>query len=261
MNKLKMKQVALITGGSRGIGLGIAMELAGEGINLAINGIRQEQEVIEVLDELRARGVEVIYCQGDVGQKDDRESILEKVRVEFGQLNFLVNNAGVAPKVRKDILEASEESFERVMLTNLQGPYFLTQGAARWLVEQKKEDEKFFGAIINITSVSATMASVNRGEYCVSKAGLAMMTSLFAARLGEFDIPVYEVRPGVIETDMTSAVKEKYDKLFREGLAVQARWGQASDVGKIVLAMVKGLLPYSTGAVINADGGLSIPRL
>jgi NAD(P)-dependent dehydrogenase (short-subunit alcohol dehydrogenase family) len=183
------------------------------------------------------------------------------VRAEFGQLNFLINNAGVAPKVRKDLLEASEESFEHVMLTNLQGPYFLTQGAANWLVEQKKEDEKFFGAIINITSVSATMASVNRGEYCVSKAGLAMMTKLFAARLGEFDIPVYEVRPGVIETDMTAAVKEKYDKLFQEGLAVQARWGQPSDIGKIVLAMVKGLLSYSTGEVIMADGGLSIPRL
>lgn len=256
-----MKQTALITGGSRGIGFGIAMELAMEGINLAINGIRPEDEVSEVLEELRAKGVEVIYCQGNVSQHSDREFMLEKIRTEFGQLNFLVNNAGVAPEQRKDLLEATEESFERVMLTNLQGPYFLTQGAARWLVEQKKEDKTFFGAIVNISSVSATMASVNRGEYCVSKAGMAMMTQLYAARLGEFDIPVYEVRPGVIETDMTAAVKEKYNKLFREGLAVQARWGQPSDVGKIVLAMVKGLLPYSTGAVIMADGGLSIPRL
>lgn len=256
-----MKQVALITGGSRGIGLGIALELAGEGINLAINGIRPEKEVGAVLAELREFGVKVMYCQGDVSQQAHRESILAKIRAEFGQLNFLVNNAGVAPKQRKDILEASEESFERVLRTNLQGPYFLTQGVANWMVEQKREEEKFSAAIINITSVSATMASVNRGEYCVSKAGLAMMTSLFATRLGEYDIPVYEVRPGVIETDMTAAVKEKYDKLFREGLAVQARWGQPSDVGKIVLAMVKGLLPYSTGEVIMADGGLSIPRL
>jgi NAD(P)-dependent dehydrogenase (short-subunit alcohol dehydrogenase family) len=261
MNMADMKQTALITGGSRGIGYGIAMELAMEGISLAINGIRPEEEVSEVLEKLRARGVEVIYCQGNVSQKSDRESMLEKIRTEFGQLNFLVNNAGVAPKQRKDLLEATEESFERVMLTNLQGPYFLSQAVARWLVEQKKEDEKFFGAIINITSVSATMASVNRGEYCISKAGMAMMTQLFAARLGEYDIPVYEVRPGVIETDMTAAVKEKYDKMFRNGLAVQERWGQASDVGKTVLAMVKGLLPYSTGAVIMADGGLSIPRL
>jgi 3-oxoacyl-[acyl-carrier protein] reductase len=187
--------------------------------------------------------------------------MLEKIRKEFGQLNFLVNNAGVAPKERKDILEATEESFERVMKTNLQGPYFLSQGVANWLVEQKKADEKFFGSIINISSISATVASVNRGEYCLSKAGMAMMTKLFAARLGEFDIPVYEVRPGVIETDMTAKVKEKYDKLFQDGLAIQARWGQPSDIGKIVLAMVQGLLPYSTGEVIMADGGLTITRL
>jgi len=167
----------------------------------------------------------------------------------------------VAPRERKDLLEASEESFERVLLTNLQGPYFLSQAVARWLVELQKEEESFFGSIINISSISATVASINRGEYCISKAGMAMMTRLFATRLGEYNIPVYEVRPGVIETDMTSGVKEKYNKLFQEGLAPQARWGQASDVGKIVLALVKGLLPYSTGEVIMADGGLTIPRL
>jgi NAD(P)-dependent dehydrogenase (short-subunit alcohol dehydrogenase family) len=256
-----MKRTALITGGSRGIGLGIALELAREGIDLAINGRRSQQEVTEVLEKLRSFGKEVIYCQGDVSKKGDRGSMLEKIRKEFGQLNFLVNNAGVAPRERMDLLEAREESFEQVMLTNLQGPYFLSQAVARWLVGQKKEEAKFFGAIINISSVSATVASVNRGEYCVSKAGMAMMTKLFATRLGEFDIPVYEVRPGVIETDMTATVKDKYDKLFREGLAIQSRWGQPSDIGKIVLAMVKGLLPYSTGEVIMADGGLSISRL
>lgn len=256
-----MKRTALITGGSRGIGLGIALELARDGIDLAINGIRPEQQVREVLDKLRESGIRVIYCQGDISQKSERTAILEKIRKEFGQLNFLVNNAGVAPRERKDLLEASEESFERVMKINLQGPYFLSQAVARWLVEQKMEDENFFGSLINITSISATVASVNRGEYCISKAGLAMMTKLFATRLGEFDIPVYEVRPGVIETDMTAKVKEKYDKLFQEGLAIQARWGQPSDIGKIVLAMVQGLLPYSTGEVIMADGGLSIRRL
>jgi NAD(P)-dependent dehydrogenase (short-subunit alcohol dehydrogenase family) len=256
-----MKRSALITGGSRGIGLGIALELAGEGIDLAINGIRQEHQVTEVLEKLRESGNKVIYCQGDISQKDDRNSILEKIRTEFGQLNFLVNNAGVAPKERRDLLEATEESFEHVMLTNLQGPYFLSQEVARWLVEQKKESEDFFGSLINITSISATVASVNRGEYCVSKAGMAMMTKLFAVRLGEFDIPVYEVRPGVIETDMTAKVKEKYDKLFREGLAVQSRWGKPSDIGKIVLALVNGMLPYSTGEVIMADGGLTLSRL
>jgi len=256
-----MRQTALITGGSRGIGYGIAFQLAGEGIDLAINGVRPEEQVLDKLDELRKLGVKVIYCRGDISKPEERTAILKKIREEFGQLNFLVNNAGVAPKERNDILEATEESFEYVMRTNLQGPYFLTQSAARWLVEQKEKDPEFFGSIINITSVSATTVSVNRGEYCVSKAALGMMTQLFAVRLGEYDIPVYEIRPGVIETDMTSGVKEKYDKLFKEGLSVQPRWGQPADIGKIVLALVKGLLPYSTGEVIMADGGLSIPRL
>ena len=257
----KMKQTALITGGSRGIGLGIALELAKEGIDLAINGVRPVEQVSEVLEQLRAFGIRVIYCQGDISQHSARESILEKVGKEMGQLNFLVNNAGVAPKERNDILEATEESFEYVMKTNLQGPYFLSQAAANWLVEQKKADKDFFASIINITSISATVASVNRGEYCISKAGMGMMTQLFAARLGEYDIPVYEVRPGVIETDMTAGVKAKYDRLFQEGLTAQRRWGQPSDIGKIVLALVKGMLPYSTGEVIMADGGLTIPRL
>ena len=257
----KMKQTALITGGSRGIGLGIARELAAEGLDLAINGIRPERQVTETLKELRDFGTRILYCQGDVSKREDRDSMLEKIRGEFGQLNFLINNAGVAPKERRDLLEATEESFGHVLLTNLQGPYFLSQAVARWLVKQKKENGEFFGALINISSISATVASVNRGEYCVSKAGMAMMTQLFAVRLGAFDIPVYEIRPGVIETDMTSAVKEKYDRMFEQGLAVQSRWGQPSDIGKIVRALVKGMLPYSTGQVIMADGGLTLPRL
>ena len=256
-----MKQTALITGGSRGIGLGIARELAAEGIDLAINGIRPERQVVETLDELRAFGIRTLYCQGDVSKSKDRESMLTRIRGEFGQLNFLVNNAGVAPRERRDLLEATEDSFEHVLCTNLQGPYFLSQAVARWMIEQKKEDGEFFGALINISSISATVASVNRGEYCVSKAGMAMMTKLYAARLGAFDIPVYEIRPGVIETDMTAGVKTKYDRLFEQGLAVQARWGQPADVGKIVRALVKGMLPYSTGQVIMADGGLTLPRL
>lgn len=256
-----MKQVALITGGTRGIGLGIAAELAGAGVNLALSGMRDESQVTEVLEKLSSFGVKVIYCQGDVSKKSDRDAVVNKVKEGFGQLNFLVNNAGVAPKQRLDLLEATEESFEYVMKTNLQGPYFLSQAVAKWLIEQKSKDAEFFGSIINISSISATVVSVNRGEYCVSKAGMAMMTGLFAARLGEFDIPVFEIRPGVIETDMTSAVKEKYDKLFSEGLSVQARWGKPSDVGKIVKALTAGLLPYSTGEVIMADGGLTIPRL
>jgi len=256
-----MKRTALITGGSRGIGLGIAKELAGEGIDLAINGIRQEDQVLDVLDNLRSTGVRVVYCQGDVSLGSSREGILEKISKEFGQLNFLVNNAGVAPKVRRDILEATEESFEYVLKTNLQGPYFMSQLVANWLISQKNENRDFSGSIININSISATVVSVNRGEYCVSKAGMGMMTSLFATRLGEFDIPVYEIRPGIIETDMTSGVRDKYDRLFREGLAIQQRWGKPSDVGRIVVALVNGLLPYSSGAVIMSDGGLTTQRL
>ena len=260
MNKL-MKRVALITGGTRGIGLGIAMELAKEGIRLAVNGTRSEDQVKGILEELRAYGAEAIYCRGDVGNRKDRESVISRIRDEYGQLNFLINNAGVAPKKRVDLLEATEDSFEYVLKTNLQGPYFLSQMVANWLVEQKKGNADFFGSIINIGSISATVVSVDRGEYCVSKAGMAMMTGLFAARLGEYDIPVYEIRPGVIETDMTSKVKEKYDMLFRQGLSVQARWGKPSDIGKIVKAITSGSLPYSTGSVIMADGGLTIPRL
>jgi len=255
------KMVALITGGTRGIGLGIATELAKEGFDLAIGGMRPEDQVTQVLEDLGAYGAEVIYCRGDLSDPSDRESVVNKVREKFGKLNFLINNAGVAPKERLDLLEATEESFEYVLRTNLQGPYFLSQLVASWLVEQKKENAGFFGSVINISSISATVVSVNRGEYCVSKAGMAMMTALFAARLGEFDIPVYEIRPGVIETDMTSGVKEKYDRLFRQGLSIQARWGKPSDIGKIVTALASGSLPYSTGAVIMADGGLTIPRL
>jgi len=256
-----MNKAALITGGSRGIGLGIAIELAKEGLDLAINGVRPEDQLVETLEMLRSYGSKVIYCQGNISIQKDRSAIVDKIKAEFGKLNVLVNNAGVAPRERRDILEASEESFEYVLKTNLQGPYFLSQEIAHWLIGQKQSDNEFFGSIINISSISATVASVNRGEYCISKAGVGMMTQLFATRLGAYDIPVYEIRPGVIATDMTSGVKEKYDRLFAEGLSVQARWGKVEDIGKIVLALAKGLMPYSTGAVIMADGGLTIPRL
>jgi 3-oxoacyl-[acyl-carrier protein] reductase len=256
-----MNKVALITGGSRGIGLGIAQLLAKEGIDLAINGVRPEESVSETLDQLRSLGVEVIYCQGDISSAENRSAMINKIRDRFGRLNFLINNAGVAPKERKDILEASEESFEYVLKTNLQGPYFLSQAVANWLVEQKKSDPNFWGTIVNVSSISATVASVNRGEYCVAKAGLSMATQLFATRLGEFDLPVYEVRPGVIATDMTAGVKEKYDNLIAQGLTVQKRWGVPEDIGKTVAALVRGDMPYSTGSVIMIDGGLTISRL
>lgn len=256
-----MNRVALITGGSRGIGLGIAQHLAKSGFNLAINGVRAESEVTDVLKELKSAGAEVIYCQGDIASSKDRDTIIKNVRKQFGTLHVLVNNAGVAPKERRDILEATEESFDRVVSTNLKGTYFLTQQVANWMVEQKKTDKAFDGSIIIVSSISATVASVNRGEYCVSKAGLAMATQLFAARLGEFNIPVYEVRPGVIDTDMTAGAKEKYDKLIAQGLTVTARWGFPDDVGKAVAALASGSFPYSTGQVLMVDGGLTISRL
>jgi 3-oxoacyl-[acyl-carrier protein] reductase len=256
-----MKRVALITGGSRGIGYGIAKHLAENNFDIAINGVREETQVGDALKELRNAGAEVLYCQGDVSSTDDRKKILDQVKKHFGKLHVLVNNAGVAPRERKDILETTEESFDRLIATNLKSTYFLTQQVANWMIEQKKADASFQSCIINVSSISATVASVNRGEYCVSKAGLSMVTQLFAVRLGEFDIAVYEVRPGVIYTDMTSGVKEKYDKMINEGLCVQRRWGYPDDVGKAVAALALGSFPYSTGQVIMVDGGLTLPRL
>lgn len=256
-----MKRVAFITGGSRGIGLGIATQLAEAGFDIAINGVRLPESVTEVVDKLKSYGGRVIYCQGDVASATARQKMLADIKEQFGSLHVLVNNAGIAPKERKDILETTEESYSQVMTTNLQGPYFLTQSAANWMIEQQKNDASFKGCIITISSVSASVASVNRGEYCIAKAGLAMLTKLFAARLGEFNIPVYEVQPGVIRTDMTAGVTEKYDKLIAQGLMVQQRWGEASDVGKAVVALAQGYFPYSTGQVIMVDGGMTIPRL
>jgi 3-oxoacyl-[acyl-carrier protein] reductase len=256
-----MKRIALITGGSRGIGFGIAIQLAATGFDLAINGTRFPGSVEEVIQKLKDLGNDVIYCRGDISSSTDRENIVREVKEHYGKLHVLINNAGVAPKERKDILDATEESFDDVISTNLKGPYFLMQKAANWMIEQKKNDPEFKGCIINISSISATVASVNRGEYCISKAGIGMATKLFAVRLGEFNIPVFEVRPGVIRTDMTAGVTEKYDKLIEEGLCVQQRWGEPEDVGKVVASLAKGDFIYSTGQVIMVDGGLTIPRL
>ena len=256
-----MNRVALITGGSRGIGFGVAQQLAAGGFDIAINGTRSDGEVSEAVKSLKKFGGDVIYCQGNIATAADRSNVLQKVKKHFGRLHVLVNNAGMAPRERKDILEATEESFDEVISTNLKGPYFLTQQAANWMIAQKKDDAQFKGCIINITSISATVASVNRGEYCISKAGLAMTTQLFATRLGEFDVPVFEVRPGIIHTDMTAGVVEKYDKMINEGLCVQKRWGEPEDVGKVVAALASGAFAYSTGQVIMVDGGMTIQRL
>jgi 3-oxoacyl-[acyl-carrier protein] reductase len=254
-------KTALITGAGRGIGYGIAKALAREGAAIAIMDVLPETDVAANLAELEAAGHHVLYCQGDVTSAADRAAVLNAVKEAFGGLNILVNNAGVAPKVRADILEAGEESFERLMRINLQGPYFLTQAAANWMVAQAKADDGFSGCIVNISSISADVASPSRGEYCISKAGVSMATKLWAARLGEFGIPVYEIRPGVIQTDMTAVVKEKYDKLIAEGLCVQQRWGFPEDIGKAVAMLARGDLPYSTGQVIMVDGGMTLPRL
>jgi 3-oxoacyl-[acyl-carrier protein] reductase len=256
-----MKRTALITGGTRGIGLGIARELAGHGFDLALNGMRDEQSVLPALNELRSAGSHVVYVQGDISIGPDRSRIMDTAIRNLGNLNVLVNNAGMAPRKRVDLLEANPESFDEVIQVNLKGPYFLTQLAARHMIPAKKKDPEGFYCIINVSSVSATIASVNRGEYCISKAGLAMATKLWAARLGEFDIPVYEIQPGVIQTDMTVGVQEKYDNLFRQGMAIQPRWGTPKDVGRVAAAMASGSMPYSSGQVVMVDGGMTIQRL
>jgi 3-oxoacyl-[acyl-carrier protein] reductase len=253
---------ALITGGSRGIGLGVAHKLGEAGYNLVINGVRPESDVRGTLDELATTyGVKVAYAQGSISSAEDRDRILQSALDAFGTINVLVNNAGVAPKQRLDLLETTQESYRYVVETNLEGPFFLTQAVARHMVEQKKSDPTFDASIVFVTSISSTVVSINRGEYCVSKAGLSMVSSLFAVRMAEVDIPVYEIRPGVIATDMTSKVQSKYDELFEKGMALQRRWGTPEDVGKAVAAVVTGALPYSTGQVILVDGGMNVPTL
>jgi len=251
----------LVTGGGRGIGRGIAECLAASGFDLAINGVRDVSQVIDTIAALEKLGAAVEYCQGNVAEPVDRQAILEGVRQRFGRLDVLVNNAGVAPTERADILDATEESFDRLITINLKGPYFLTQLAARWMVDQHQAEPAFRGVIVNISSVSATEASINRGDYCISKAGVAMASQLWAHRLAEFGIAVYEVRPGVITTDMTAPVKDKYNALIAEGLTVESRWGEPADVGRAVAMLARGELTYATGNVLAIDGGLTLRRL
>jgi 3-oxoacyl-[acyl-carrier protein] reductase len=255
------RRVALVTGGARGIGLAVAQALGREGFDLALCGRRPAAEATPALESLRALGVEVDYVAADVGSGEDRERLLACVRRRFGRLHVLVNNAGVAPAVRADLLDAGEDSFERLMRTNAEGPHFLTQAAARFMLEQRRSDESWSGCVVFVTSISATMASTNRGEYCMSKAALAMSARLWATRLAAERIPVYEVRPGVVRTDMTRPVAEKYDRLIADGLIPEGRWGEPEDVARVVAALARGDAPYSTGAVITVDGGLSLPRL
>jgi 3-oxoacyl-[acyl-carrier protein] reductase len=264
-------RTALVTGGTRGIGLGVARALAREGWALVLGGRRPDREIAGVIDELHALGASVgsreshaariWYVRGDLARASDRVRLVDEVRARVGAVNALVNNAGRAPQVRADLLDATEESFEEVLRTNLQGPYFLTQAIARDQVTRRRDDPSFAASIVFVTSVSAEMASPNRGEYCVSKAGLSMAVRLFAARLAGDGIPVYEVRPGIIATDMTAAVRESYDHRIAEGLVPDGRWGEPDDVGRVVAALLRGDMPYTTGTVVHVDGGLSVPRL
>lgn len=264
-----MNPVALITGGSRGIGRGIALALAKLGhdlvINYAANAAAAGQTANDCMAEAKTAGKQIRaeVCQADISQSADRKRLLEFTQAKWGRLDLLVNNAGVAPEVRADILEATEESFDRLLAINVKGPYFLTQIAANWMIElvQSPKPKVQSPKIITISSVSAYTASTNRGDYCVSKAALSMLTPLFAARLAEHGINVYEIRPGIIATDMTGPVKAKYDKLIADGLTPIQRWGTPEDVGRAVAAIASGAFPFSTGEVINVDGGFHLRRL
>jgi NAD(P)-dependent dehydrogenase (short-subunit alcohol dehydrogenase family) len=257
---MEQRKLALVTGASRGIGRAIAIALARDaGHNVVINYASKQAAAEEVCREIESlgNGTRAMIVQADIADADQRKQLVDQAISSFAQIDLLVNNAGVAPTVRADLLDASEESFERLIKINLKGPYFLTQLVARRMVEQKRSAQ-----IVNITSVSAYAASINRGDYCIAKAGLAMMTKLFAARLAPHDINVFEIRPGIIETDMTGPVKEKYDKLiFENDLTPIRRWGKPEDVAAAVVAIARGQLPFSTGDVINVDGGFHLRRL
>jgi len=265
---MKERQVAIVTGASRGIGKGIAMELASLGFDLVVNyfdfdaaGKPDDSRARQAQKEIQDLGAKCEILRGDVSSAKDRDGLVSLAKSKFGRCDMLVNNAGVAPLKRLDLLEATEESFDRVLRINLKGPYFLTQQVANWMIEQQKEHPERAFRIVNTSSMSAYTSSPGRGEYCVSKAGVSMMTMLYADRLAEYGIGVFEIRPGIIATDMTSVVKDKYDKLIAEGLTPTKRWGQPEDIGKAVGAVAEGRLDFSTGQVINVDGGFHFRRL
>jgi len=251
-------RAALVTGAARGIGAAVAIELARSGLDVAAFDVIDAAETIAAV---RSAGRQGLAISGDVTSAEDRARALAEMEQSFGRLDVLVNNAGVAPNVRADILSAGEKSYDRVMAINLKGPYFLTQAAANWMIRQRKDRPGDWMCIVNISSVSAYTASPSRGEYCISKAGVSMATKLWAARLAEYGIGVYEIRPGIVATDMTAAVKDKYDKLIAEGLTPIRRWGRPEDVAAAVAACARGELKFSTGEVINVDGGFHLRTL
>ncbi len=254
-----MVQTAIVTGGSRGIGYAISKRLLDEGCNVVVMHAHQSAKIQENLDALNG-GKRLVRVQGDVASAADRQRCLDAAVAAFRRVDVLVNNAGVGPLSRMDLLEMTEESFDRVIAINLKANMFFTQLAAKQMISQQVQGYKR-GTIINIGSISAEVSSTNRGEYCVSKAGVSMLTKLFADRLAREAIYVYEIRPGIIATDMTAVVKEKYDALFEQGLCPIGRWGQPEDVAKAVSLLSGDGLPYSTGEVFNVDGGFHIRRL
>ena len=250
-----MKKTALITGGTGGIGFGIAKQLAADGFNIAIFGTKDESMIHEKIVQLEAAGSDTMYFRGDVARVEDCYTFVEKVIEKYRQIDVLVNNSGVAPKVRADILETTEESIDYVFGVNVKGAFFMTQAVARRMIEKNE------GIIVNISSISAYASSVNRPEYCMSKSAVSMITTLFADRLAKHGIRVYEIRPGIIRTDMTAPVVEKYDRMIDEGVFPIDRWGYPEDVAKAVAAFANGAFPYSTGEIINVDGGFHLRRI
>jgi 3-oxoacyl-[acyl-carrier protein] reductase len=264
---LYQKKVALITGSTHGIGKAIVLELAKLDFSVVINGAKTEKLSEEYYSELKDIFNEEtddrsLFIKADISNYNDRTKLLNLFKDTFQRIDVLVNNAGVAPEIRMDILETTEESYDRVMAINLKGPFFLTQSIANWMIKLKHELENNYNPyIINISSINRYTASTNRGEYCLSKAGITMMTKLFGVRLADFGIPVYEISPGIIDTPMTETVQENYNKLIANGITPIKRWGKPEDIAKPVVAIVSGLLPFSTGAVIDIDGGFHIHRL
>lgn len=261
MSKQGQARVALVTGAGRGIGRGIALSLAQKGWALVINYRGNAEAATDTARMVQELGAQALTVQANIGAAQERALLVERCLQHFGRIDLLVNNAGMAPRQRMDILEVGEESYDEVMSVNLKGPFFLTQTVANAMIELLEQRRIQHPQIINIGSLSAYTSSPNRGEYCISKAGLGMMTALFAHRLAEFGINVYEIRPGIIETDMTSVVKQKYDDLIGDGLTPIQRWGQPDDIGRAVVAIAERYLPFSTGEVINVDGGFHLRRL
>jgi 3-oxoacyl-[acyl-carrier protein] reductase len=258
---MSAKRVALVTGASRGIGRGIAVRLAVGGWAVVVNYRSSAGAADEVVNEITAAGGSAIAVRADIATLTDHDSLLDTILDQYGRLDLLVNNAGVAPAQRRDLLEMTAASYDDVMAVNLKGPFFLTQQAARIMIDLIGHQKIPTARIINIGSISTYTSSTNRGEYCMAKAGMGMMTALFADRLAEHGINVYEIRPGIIETDMTSGVKAKYDSLIDGGLTPIRRWGQPEDVANAAFALAEGYFAFSTGEVINVDGGFHFRRL